>query len=261
MEMKTKMIDIHNHILIDVDDGPKNKEEMLKLLKQAKDEGVTEIIATPHHLSPTFNNENKIVERKLNEILDLDEVKEMGIKIYPGQEIRISDQIILQLEKGEAIGLNHSNYLLIEFPSGGVPHYTNRLFFELQSKGYVPIIAHPERNKEISQNLDVLFDLVNGGALSQLTSASLIGKHGKKLQKISIQMIENNLVHFIASDAHHDTNRPFVLESLFNDKKLNKYQEQIKQLINNAQQVIDNKEVRIKQPSQDYNQKKLFGLF
>lgn len=261
MEMKTKMIDIHNHILVDVDDGPKNKEEMLKLLKQAKDEGVTEIIATPHHLSPTFNNENKIVERKLNEILDLDEVKEMGIKIYPGQEIRISDQIILQLEKGEAIGLNHSKYLLIEFPSGGVPHYTDRLFFELQSKGYVPIIAHPERNKEISQNLDVLFDLVNGGALSQLTSASLIGKHGKKLQKISIQMIENNLVHFIASDAHHDTNRPFVLESLFNDKKLNKYQEQIKQLINNAQQVIDNKEVRIKQPSQDYNQKKLFGLF
>ena len=261
MEMKTKMIDIHNHILVDIDDGPKNKEEMLKLLKQAKDEGVTEIIATPHHLSPTFNNENKIVERKLNEILDLDEVKEMGIKIYPGQEIRISDQIILQLEKGEAIGLNHSKYLLIEFPSGGVPHYTNRLFFELQSKGYVPIIAHPERNKEISQNLDVLFDLVNGGALSQLTSASLIGKHGKKLQKISIQMIENNLVHFIASDAHHDTNRPFVLESLFNDKKLNKYQEQIKQLINNAQQVIDNKEVRIKQPSQDYNQKKLFGLF
>ena len=104
----------------------------------------------------------------------------------------------------------------------GVPHYTNRLFFELQSKGYVPIIAHPERNKEISQNLDVLFDLVNGGALSQLTSASLVNM--VKITKISIQMIENNLVHFIASDAHHDTNRPFVLESLFNDKKLNKYQ-------------------------------------
>lgn len=67
----------------------------------------------------------------------------------------------------------------------GVPHYTNRLFFELQSKGYVPIIAHPERNKEISQNLDVLFDLVNGGALSQLTSASLIGKHGKNYKNLN----------------------------------------------------------------------------
>ena len=79
--------------------------------------------------------------------------------------------------------MNHSKYLLIEFPSGG--YYTNRLFFELQSKGYVPIIAHPERNKEISQNLDVLFDLVNGGALSQLTSASLIGKHGKNYKNLN----------------------------------------------------------------------------
>ena len=135
---------------------------MLDLLNQAKDEGVTEVIATPHHLSPAFDNEYKIVERKLHELLNLEEIKDLGIKIYPGQEIRISDQIIQQLEKGEAIGLNHSKYLLIEFPSGRVPHYTNRLFFELQSKGYVPIIAHPERNKEISQNLDVLFDLVNG---------------------------------------------------------------------------------------------------
>lgn len=177
------MIDIHNHVLINVDDGPKSKEDMLNLLKQGKSEGVTEIIVTPHHLSPQFDNEYRNVKEKLQQLLDLDEVKDLGIKLYPGQEIRISDQIIPQLEKGEAIGLNHSKYLLIEFPSGGVPHYTNRLFFELQSKGYVPIIAHPERNKEISQNLDVLFQLVNEGALSQLTSASLSGIHGKKIQK------------------------------------------------------------------------------
>ena len=61
--MKLIMIDIHNHVLINVDDGPKNKEEMLKLLKQAKDEGVTEVIATPHHLSPTFDNEYGIVKQ------------------------------------------------------------------------------------------------------------------------------------------------------------------------------------------------------
>ena len=77
---------------------------MLKLLKQAKGEGVTKIIATPHHLSPTFNNEYQIVESKLHELLDLKEVKELGIKIYPGQEIRISDQIILQLEKARLLG-------------------------------------------------------------------------------------------------------------------------------------------------------------
>lgn len=255
------MIDIHNHVLIGVDDGPKDEEEMLKLLKQGIDEGVTDIIVTPHHLSPTFDNEYKVVEEKLQQLLNLDKVRELGINLYPGQEIRISDQIIPQLEKGEAIGLNRSKYLLIEFPSGGVPHYTNRFFFELQSKGYVPIIAHPERNKEISQNLDVLFELVNEGALSQLTSASLIGKHGKKIQKISIQMMENNLVHFIASDAHHETNRPFIMNDLFEDKKLKKYEESIKMLMNNAKFVIDDKDLAKKQPTQDYQNKKLFGLF
>ncbi len=261
MGMKLIMIDIHNHVLINVDDGPKNKEEMLKLIKQGIDEGVTEIIVTPHHLSPTFDNEYKIVQQKLAELNDMQEVKQYGIKLFPGQEIRISDQILPQLKQGKIIGLNNSKYILIEFPSSNVPHYAKRLFFELQSEGYVPIIAHPERNKEISQNLDVLFELINGGALSQLTAASLLGNHGKKLQKISIQMIENNLTHFIASDAHNAENRPFVINSLFNEKKLAPYKNQINQFYVNAKRVISDQDIAKKQPTQNYKSKKLFGLF
>lgn len=108
------MIDIHNHIFIGVDDGPSTKEDMINLIKQGKGEGVTDIIVTPHHLSPTFDNEYSIVEQKLNEIQEMDEFKELNVNLYPGQEIRISDQIIPQLENGEAIGLNKSKYLLIE---------------------------------------------------------------------------------------------------------------------------------------------------
>ena len=255
------MIDIHNHILIDVDDGPKTKEDAIALLKQANDEGVTEIIATPHHLSPTFDNAYDNVQQKLNQLSELQETKDLGIKLYPGQEIRISDQVLPQLRKGEAIGLNHSRYLLIEFPSRGVPHYANRLFFELQSEGYIPIIAHPERNKEISQNLDVLYNLINQGALAQLTSSSLQGIQGKKIQKISIQMIENNLVHFIASDAHHESQRPFIMKSLYNNKKLKKYEKNIENLINNAKYIVNDEDVIKKQPTQNYNDRKLFGLF
>ena len=114
----------------------------------------------------------------------MDEVKHLGIKLLPGQEVRISDQILPQLKQGKIIGLNNSKYILIEFPSNKVPHYTKRLF-EIQSEGYVPIIAHPERNKEISQNLDVLFELINGGALSQLTAVSLLGNHGKNYKNFN----------------------------------------------------------------------------
>lgn len=255
------MIDIHNHILIDIDDGSKSKEETIALLKQAKNEGITDIIATPHHLSPQFDNFYEEVKPKLDEVLNIDELNEIGINIYPGQEIRISDQILPQIENNQIIGLNHSKYLLIELPSGHVPHYTGHLFFELQSRGYVPIIAHPERNKEISSNLDVLYDLINAGALSQLTTASLIGKQGKKIQKICLDMIENNLTHFVASDAHHVEKRPFIMDSLFKERKLKKYYEDIHILINNAQFILDNKDLPKKQPTQEYTQKKFFNLF
>lgn len=255
------MIDIHNHILIGLDDGSQSKEETLALLKQAKDEGVTDIIATPHHLSPQFDNYYEDIVPKMDEVLSIDEFKDIGINIYPGQEVRISDQILPQLENNQIIGLNHSKYLLIELPSGHVPHYTGRLFFELQSKGYVPIIAHPERNKEISANLDVLYELINAGALSQLTTASLMGHHGKKTQKKCIDMIENNLTHFVASDAHHVEKRPFIMNRLFEERKLKKYHEEIHNLMNNAKFIIDNEDVPKKQPTQEYTQKRFFNLF
>ncbi|MEQ6028423.1 tyrosine-protein phosphatase [Staphylococcus saccharolyticus] len=255
------MIDIHNHILINVDDGPKSKEEMLNLLKQAKSEGVTEIIATPHHLSPAYDNDKQQVLSKVEELLSMNEVQEIGIKMYPGQEIRITDQILPGLEDGSILSLNNSKYLLIELPSGGVPHYTERLFYELLSKGYVPIIAHPERNKSISQDLDKLYQLVKAGALSQLTTSSLLGENGKKIQKLSIQMLENNLTHFIASDAHHSEIRPFKMSSVFKDKKLNKFEKDLESFLKNAESVVNNTDIVKKQPTQNYKNKKFFGLF
>ena len=255
------MIDIHNHILINVDDGPKSREEMLNLLKQAKSEGVTEIIATPHHLSSAYDNDKQQVLSKVEELLSMNEVQEIGIKLYPGQEIRITDQILPGLEDGSILSLNNSKYLLIELPSGGVPHYTERLFYELLSKGYVPIIAHPERNKGISQDLDKLYQLVKAGALSQLTTSSLLGENGKKIQKLSIQMLENNLTHFIASDAHHSEIRPFKMNSLFKDKKLNKFEKDLESFLKNAESVVNNTDIAKKQPTQNYKNKKFFGLF
>ena len=255
------MIDIHNHILINVDDGPKSREEMLNLLKQAKSEGVTEIIATPHHLSSAYDNDKQQVLSKVEELLSMNKVQEIGIKMYPGQEIRITDQILPGLEDGSILSLNNSKYLLIELPSGGVPHYTERLFYELLSKGYVPIIAHPERNKGISQDLDKLYQLVKAGALSQLTTSSLLGENGKKIQKLSIQMLENNLTHFIASDAHHSEIRPFKMNSLFKDKKLNKFEKDLESFLKNAESVVNNTDIAKKQPTQNYKNKKFFGLF
>lgn len=235
------MIDIHNHILPNIDDGPTNETEMLDLLKQATTQGVTEIIVTSHHLHPRYTTPIEKVKSCLNHIESLEEVQALNLKFYYGQEIRITDQILNDIDRKVITGINDSRYLLIEFPSNEVPHYTDQLFFELQSKGFVPIIAHPERNKAISQNLDILYDLINKGALSQVTTASLAGISGRKIRKLAIQMIENNLTHFIGSDAHNTEIRPFLMKDLFNDKKLRDYYEDMNGFISNAKLVVDDK--------------------
>lgn len=256
----TVMIDFHNHVLIDVDDGPQNTERAVKLLKQACAEGVTEIIVTPHHLHPKYSNTIQCVEAKLLELQNNEEVKQLNINFYAGQEIRLTDQIITEIEEGTIKGINGSRYLLIEFPSNEVPYYTHQLFYELQNKGYIPIIAHPERNKEISQNLDVLFELINMGALSQLTSGSVVGAFGKNIKKVALQMIDNNLVHFVGSDAHDVEHRPFLMDGLFQERKLKKYHDELTEFLTNSQKMIGNKHISKFKPTQDYKQKKWFGL-
>ena len=150
------MIDIHNHILYGVDDGPKSLEDAIELIRQAMSEGVTGIVATPHHLHPNFSNDINSTQEKLMVLDTALKHQDLNIDLYYGQEIRITDQILTDIEVGKITGINGSNYLLIEFPSNEVPVYTNKLFYEIQTMGYIPIIAHPERNKAIVQDLDVL---------------------------------------------------------------------------------------------------------
>lgn len=105
--------------------------------------------------------------------------------------------------------------MLIEFPFDHVPRYADRLLVDLQLKGLIPVIAHPERNAEIIENPDRLYELVKKGVLTQLTAASVSGHFGKNIKKFSLQLIEANLAHFIASDAHNTTSRPFRLQEAY----------------------------------------------
>src|SRR5699024_9195300 len=208
------MVDIHNHILVGADDGPKSIEETIALLQQAKQQGINNIVVTPHHLHPKYKNTFDTVTESIEELNKNDEIAKLNIQLYPGQEVRLSDQILQDIEQHKIYGINYTKYLLIELPSNEVPHYTKNLLYEIQNKGFVPIIAHPERNKAIARDINLLYELINNGSLSQVTASSLNGKLGKDLQNISIKIIEHNLIHFIASDAHNAINRPFMLKSL-----------------------------------------------
>lgn len=237
------MIDIHNHILVNMDDGPKTKQAMIQLLTQAKEEGITGVIATPHHLNPKFNNSFQNVSLKLAEMRKIPEIKDLGIELFPGQEVRLTGAMIKEIEYGSIQGLNKSRYLLIELPFGDVPDNANRLCHELQYLGYIPIIAHPERNKAIAKNPYLLYELICNGALSQLTASSLLGDFGRSVQKLSLRFMDCHLAHFIASDAHSVEHRPFVLNQLFDERKLIPYRNKIEEMIENAKAIVNNEVV------------------
>ncbi|MBI5975593.1 tyrosine-protein phosphatase [Staphylococcus canis] len=256
------MIDIHNHILIGVDDGPQSEEAMLALLKQAHAQGIKGIVATPHHLHPRFENEAQKVMDELKKLRAHPIVQQLDIQLYPGQEVRITDEILKGLDQKTIIGINHSRYLLIEFPSNEVPLYTKRLFFELQQRGHVPIIAHPERNKAIMNNPELLYELVSNGALSQLTAGSLLGTYGKTIQRLAHQLMTHHLTHVIASDAHATEVRPFQLQTILEDSKLKKDRECIQDLIHNGTKIVEDKEIKRNMPLKPTSKRKKFlGLF
>ncbi len=253
------MIDIHNHILPNVDDGAQNIDETLKLLKQAAQQNITGIIATPHHLHHYYNNTFDQVEVCVQKLNALEAVRDLNLIIYPGQEIRVSDQIINEIENGEIKGVNRSKYLLIEMPTNAVPHYMPSLIYKIQTKGFIPIIVHPERNKAISKDINLLYQFVSAGALSQLTASSLAGDLGRKIQNQSLQMIEHQLVHFIGSDAHHAEQRPFRLGELKKVHRLKDYQNEINEMIENNTKVIENQRITKYQPIETSHKK--FWLF
>lgn len=210
------MIDLHCHILPGLDDGARDLPESIAMAKLAAAEGIRTIIATPHHANGLYVNEAEVVKsavERLNEALKLENIP---VEVRCGQEIRVFSELIEQWEAGEELlTLNGTDYILLELPSGRIPSYFNDLLHEVQVMGLTPIIAHPERNAEIAADLNKLKQFIEQGALSQLTSHSLVGAFGKKIQRLSIDMCKRNLVHFIASDAHNLDRRAFRLsESL-----------------------------------------------
>ncbi|MED4054184.1 tyrosine protein phosphatase [Niallia taxi] len=254
------MIDIHCHILPGVDDGPKTKEESILMAREAVNQGIETIIATPHHRNNTYVNSKKAILRVVDEFNTILQNEQIPLTILPGQETRIFGEILEDYNKEEILTLNNSNYLFLEFPSSSVPRYAERLLYEIQLEGLNPIIVHPERNKEILDNPNILYNLVKNGALTQVTAASLAGFFGKSIKKFSYQLIENNLTHFVASDAHNIHNRSFKLNEAYDTIEQEYGIDSVYLFKENAEMILDGKLI-FKEVPQQIKKKKLFGIF
>lgn len=197
------MIDIHSHIIPGIDDGSKNMEMTIEMLKHAERCGTKEIIATPHYLmeyGEATITEVKEHVKKINEII---KKENMQIKVYSGQEVYFTENIIEDYVKGNIGTLNDSRYMLIEFD---MRHFDNNIFdyiYELQVKGITPVIAHPERYKYFIKEPEKINKLINEGYLFQLNSGSIAGKFGEDVKKTAQLFLKNSIYNFAGSDAHN----------------------------------------------------------
>ena len=201
------MLDIHSHILPNIDDGATSINDTDKLLKKAVSEGISHIIATPH-FDPTYHTTKPIILDKVKMVNDYAKENDIPITVYPGQEVRIYAELLDNLNQHVTL-MDKGQYMLIEFPEDHVPMYAEQIFYGMQLKGIQPILVHPERNQGIIKNPNILYEFVNRGVLTQVTAGSIVGKFGKPIKKLSLELINHELIHFIASDAHKIGSRDF----------------------------------------------------
>ncbi len=199
------MIDIHSHILPGIDDGSADLAESLVMARMAVQDGIKTIIATPHitgHLA-----HRALIQAKVDELQTA--LKNAAIPL----EIVVGGEVPFHFNGTFAdFTLGRSSFLLLELPHTHVPANASQKIYELHVQGLKVIIAHPERNSEIRQTPDLLDELLECGALAQLTAESVTGDLGIQTQHCAHYLLRRNKVHFLATDCHSSLQRKPLLQ-------------------------------------------------
>jgi len=209
------MIDLHCHILPGIDDGASDYEEARKMLKIAEVDGIKKIVATPHFIEYEQEPSSESMLDKIDNLNIMAQRNGLDLEILPGNEVYVTPNIVKLIEDKKIATINNFNYLLIEFPMFDIPAYVPELITRLKIIGITPIIAHPERYREVIINPNILIEYIDLGALCQINSGSILGRFGKEIRDISNILIEHNMAHIVASDSHSSGVRAPKLKKAF----------------------------------------------
>lgn len=255
------MYDIHNHLLPKIDDGSISFDDSILALQEAEKLGIKGIILTPHYIKGSnFACNNKQKEELLKELIEQVKENNINIELYLGNEIYYENNIDELIKNNEAMTLNNSKYILFELPMTSIVNNLKEVIFSLRSKGFIPIIAHPERYSFFQDKPEELIPLIKQGCLFQGNIGSLVGIYGKNSKKCLKKLLLHNLIHFMASDVHHSKSKNYLLlndgikelKSIVGEEKTNEL------TCKNPLKIINNEDIDIKDPKEF---KKLFHLF
>jgi protein-tyrosine phosphatase len=207
--------DIHCHIVPNIDDGSNNTSESIVMASIAAGDGTTSLIATPHQLGMNGHVSAEAIMKGVRELQSALDKEEISISIRPGADVRIDPELCKLLKQGKVLTLaDQGKHVLLE-----LPHDTyfplDSLLKALRKQGIVGILSHPERNRGIIKDPNVMWDVTEAGGLLQITAGSLTGAFGASCQEIAEFAVAEGLIHFIASDAHDTKHRPFGMRDAY----------------------------------------------
>lgn len=195
------MIDIHSHILYGMDDGAISLGETIDMLRIASYEGIDTIIATPEYKGVGNIYASEELISRYHQVARVIKKEKIPIKLLLGNELCIDYSSWNELLDQDYFSLNNSQYLLITLPAFISRYNMDNLIYNIQLKGYTPIICHPERIFGVGDQW-IISDLIKSGCLVQLNAGSITGMYGDDTMKVALQLLKRHMVHFVATDAH-----------------------------------------------------------
>jgi tyrosine-protein phosphatase YwqE len=194
--------DVHSHLIPGIDDGVKSNEQAFVTIRKMMDLGYEKFITTPHIMSDTYPNTPEYIRAKavlLNEFL---RSQRIGVEVDVAAEYYLDEYTMTEISGEEKLMTFGNNYLLFETNYLSEPFILKEFIFKATSKGYRPVLAHPERYQYMT--MEKAQDLTDRGVLLQVNLLSLSGFYAKPVQKLAEKLIEKKMISFIGSDCHND---------------------------------------------------------
>ncbi|HEV8511841.1 MAG TPA: CpsB/CapC family capsule biosynthesis tyrosine phosphatase [Cyclobacteriaceae bacterium] len=213
------LADIHSHLLPGLDDGVKDFDEALTLIKRLKDLGYKKLVTTPHIMSDTYRNDAATIQGRLKELIQYLTENGVDIKIEAAAEYYLDTWLINEVNENKPLLTFGDNYLLFEMNYMTEPYQLKDFIFKVTTQGYKPVLAHPERYHFMT--LEKAEDLHHRGVLLQLNILSFIDHYSKPVRQLANQLVDQEWVSFLGSDCHH-LRHATLLEEAFKNKYFKK---------------------------------------
>ena len=217
------MIDLHCHYLPAVDDGAKDIAESLELLRAARRDGARQVVLTPHVFAGRWDNTLAGLQPRFDAFAKLVASRRIGVEIYLGAEVHLLPESLDLIDRDLVPfigGWEGSKLVLLEMHDGRIPPFALEAIRHLAARDVVAMIAHPERNRAVMANPDVLQPFIDEGCLLQLTAGAIVGGFGQPARQTALTLLDRGWATIVASDAHNLRHRPPMLKPARQELKL-----------------------------------------